>query len=83
MKKLFIYIIFLVITAGCKEKYIAPIQSPPAGYLVVEGFINSGQSATSITLTRTTRLYDSVDIIREHNAVVNIQGENNETFPAL
>jgi Domain of unknown function (DUF4249) len=81
MKKLFSYIIFLSITAGCKEKYVAPIQSPSTGYLVVEGFINSGPGTTSIRLTRTTMLYDSVDIISEHNAVVNIEGENNEIFP--
>jgi Domain of unknown function (DUF4249) len=81
MKKLFNYIIFLVITTGCKEKYIAPVQSPPTGYLVVEGFINSGQSATSITLTRTTGLYDSANIINEHNALVNVEGENNEILP--
>lgn len=81
MKNLFIYIIFFVIAAGCKEKYIAPVQSPATGYLVVEGFINSGQEPTSITLTRTTKLYDSVNIIYEHNAAVNVEGENQETFP--
>ena len=81
MKKLFIYILFLIIAAGCKEKYLPPVQSPNTGYLVVEGFINSGQEPTSITLTRTTKLYDSVNIIYEHNAVVNIEGENQESFP--
>jgi len=81
MKNLFIYIIFFITALGCKEKYIAPVQSPATGYLVVEGFINSGQEPTSITLTRTTKLYDSVNIIYEHNAEVNIEGENQETFP--
>ncbi|MGZ4091290.1 MAG: DUF4249 family protein, partial [Bacteroidia bacterium] len=81
MKNLFIYIIFFIIAAGCKEKYIAPVQSPDTGYLVVEGFINSGQDPTSITLTRTTKLYDSVNIIYEHNAEINVEGENQETFP--
>jgi hypothetical protein len=81
MKKSFIYIIFLLITAGCKEKYIPAITSPSTGYLVVEGFINSGQGPTSITLSRTIKLVDSVDILYEHNAVVNIESDNNETFP--
>jgi Domain of unknown function (DUF4249) len=81
MKKLFIYIIFLLITGGCKEKYLPSITSPSTGYLVVEGFINSGQEPTSISLTRTTRLFDSVNIIYEHNAVVNIESENHQTFP--
>lgn len=81
MKKLFIYIIFLIIFAECKEKYIPSVQSPPTGYLVVEGFINSGLEPSKITLTRTTKLFDLVNIIYEHNAIVNIEGENNETFP--
>jgi len=81
VKKLFIYLVFLGATVGCKEKYIAPIQPASTGYLVVEGFINSGQGATSIRLTRSTRLYDSVNIIYEHNAVVNVEGANNEIFP--
>jgi Domain of unknown function (DUF4249) len=81
MRKLFAWIILLFISAACKEKYIAPVQPPSAGYLVVEGFINSGSDVTSITLTRSTRLYDSVDVIYEHNATVNVEGENNEIFP--
>lgn len=81
MKHLFIYITFFIIVAGCKEKYIAPVQSPITGYLVVEGFINSGQEPTSITLTRSTKLYDSVNIIYENNAQVNVEGENQEAFP--
>ncbi|MEO8860804.1 MAG: DUF4249 domain-containing protein [Ginsengibacter sp.] len=81
MKKLFINIIFLFALFSCKEKFTANIQSPSTGYLVVEGFINSGSNPTTITLSRTTRLYDSVNIIHEGNAVVNILGENNEIFP--
>ena len=81
MKNLFIYIIFFITAVGCKEKYTAPVQSPATGYLVVEGFINSGLEPTNITLTRTTKLYDSVNIIYEHNAQVSIEGENQETFP--
>jgi hypothetical protein len=79
--RIFIYIISLIIAGSCKEKFIPNLQSPATGYLVVEGFINSGQEPTTITLTRTTKLYDSADIIYEHNATVNILGENNETFP--
>jgi hypothetical protein len=82
MKKIFTCIICLLITAiGCKEKYIPAIAFESSGYLVVEGFINSDQQPTNIMLTRTTRLYDSAAIVYEHNAVVNIEGENHETFP--
>ena len=82
MKILFLYIVFLIIvTAGCKEKYLPSRSSPITGYLVVEGFISSGQEPTSITLSRAIELVDSVNILYEHNAVVNIESDNNETFP--
>src|SRR5258706_12160544 len=81
MKKLFLYISFLImIIPGCKEKYLPHITSPDTGYLVVEGYINSGPQPTSIILSRTTKLYDAVQIQYEHNAAVNVEGENQETF---
>lgn len=82
MKKLLNgFIILMVTTAGCKEKYIPSLTYPPTGYLVVEGFINSGLEPTSIKLTRTSSLADNVNTLYEHNAEVNIEGENNEIFP--
>jgi hypothetical protein len=81
MKKLFVYILLILSIVNCKEKYLPPITSPATGYLVVEGFINSGLEPTSITLTRTNRLYDTANIVYEHNAAVEIESENNEIFP--
>ena len=81
MKKIILFFIVLIPGIGCKEPYNVPSPSPPTGYLVVEGFINNGQGPTGITLTRTTKLYDSVDIIYERNAQLSIEGENNESFP--
>lgn len=73
-------IFFLAMAVGCKEPYTAPVSSPPTGYLVVEGFINNGEDATTITLTRTTQLYDSVRIIYETNADVSVESDNNQSF---
>ncbi|MEP6584803.1 MAG: DUF4249 domain-containing protein [Ginsengibacter sp.] len=81
MKKTLFYIIFLFIAYSCKEKFNANIISPSTGYLVVEGFISSGQDPTTITLTRSVRLYDSVNIVPEQNAIVNIESETNQLFP--
>lgn len=80
-KKIFIYLFFFFIACSCKEKFIANITSPNTGYLVVEGFISSGQSPTTITLSRTLKLYDSINVINELNAIVTIESENNEIFP--
>lgn len=66
---------------ACKEPYNAPLNSPPAGYLVVEGFINASAGTTRITLTRSTKIYDSADIVFEPNANVRVEGENNESYP--
>jgi len=79
-------IIFLLIISffatSCKIEYHPSVDSPKTGYLVVEGFINSSDNPTTITLSRTIKIYnDSVKDVREHNAMVNIEGQNNETYP--
>jgi Domain of unknown function (DUF4249) len=66
---------------ACKEKFVPNVQSPVTGYLVVEGFINSSGGPSTITLTRTTRLYDTANIIYDNGATVTIESNNNETFP--
>lgn len=80
MKLLYCIIFLLAISTSCKEAYDAPVNSPPTGYLVVEGFINNGTGPTRINLTRTTMLYDSVNIVYERNAQVTVEGDNNETY---
>ncbi len=79
-------VIFLLIigffATSCKIEYHPSVDSPKTGYLVVEGFINSSDRPTTITLSRTIKIYnDSVKDVREHNAIVNIEGQNNETYP--
>ncbi len=83
MKKIFISIIFLVAIYSCKEKYLPKVQSSGTGYLVVEGFINSGSGPSTITLTRSTKVYDQSNIVYERNALVNIEGENQEKFSLI
>jgi Domain of unknown function (DUF4249) len=78
MKKLAYFIIVLLV-AGCKEKYEAPVVSPVTGYLVIEGIINSGQGNTLLTLSRTTKLNDRV-VKYEQGAQVTVQGEDNSLF---
>ncbi len=78
MKKL-VYFIVILLVAGCKEKYEAPVVSPNTGYLVIEGIINSGQGNTLLTLSRTTKLDDRV-VKYEQGAQVTVQGEDNSFF---
>ena len=81
MKKIFYLIVFVVIASGCKKLYEPNIDSPVIGYLVVEGFINSSAGVSTITLTRTTKLMDSMVAVYEHHAQVSIESDNNESFP--
>jgi hypothetical protein len=67
-------------TWSCKDKYIPNIEYPPSGFLVVEGFINTGAGPTIITLTRASRL-DSIQIIPETGAEIDVQSDQGASFP--
>ena len=76
--------LFLIqlLASGCKIEYRPAVESPKTGYLVVEGFINSDGGPTTITLSHTLKLYDDTTRDnRERNAIINIEGSNNENFP--
>lgn len=81
MKKIFYFLFVVAAVMGCKEVYEPNISSPPTGYLVVDGFINSAEGVSTISLTRTTKLIDEVAIIYEFNAQVSIESDNNESYP--
>ena len=75
------YLLILVFTlAACKETYKPNISYPTTGYLVVEGFINSGQGGTTIKLSRTVKLDSNIKVIYENFAKVTIEGDNNSSF---
>jgi len=72
----------VIFPTACKIDYRPPVESPKTGYLVVEGFINCGDAPTKITLSRTTSIYnDSITDNKEHDALVSIEGSNNESYP--
>jgi hypothetical protein len=81
MKRCWFLIIVAVLFITCKEAYNPPIASPVTGYLVVEGFINSGNGTSTIALSRTTKLDDSVTKIYEDGAQVNIEDEDGASYP--
>lgn len=82
-KKPVIFFVAVVIATGCKEVYQPNIESPATGYLVVDGFINSDGGATTISLTRTTKLDDTISVVYEHKAQVDIESDNNESYPLI
>jgi Domain of unknown function (DUF4249) len=78
--KLKSWFLIFVIFLSCKDKYMPHIQYPPAGFLVAEGFINAGDSPTSILLTRASQL-DSIQLIPETGALLDVQAENGASYP--
>jgi hypothetical protein len=81
MKKIILFS-FLLLAFACREKYVPQLNEPVTGYLVVEGFINSGASATTITLSRSTKLSNLASIVKETKAVVRVENKaNTSSFP--
>ncbi len=82
MKKIFLYILLIMVVASCREHFEAPGGGPDHGYLVVEGVINSGAGPTTIRLSRTVPLTDSIRSRPERSASVRVEGDDN-TFSQL
>ncbi len=80
MNKLLVFLFVLVI-AGCKEKFISPAPAVITGYLVVEGIVNNEGGTTKIKLSRSISLNDTGNI-KESGALVKLE-DNNNSFYAL
>src|SRR5690349_3674529 len=65
--------------AQCKQEYDPQIESKTTGLLVVEGFINSGQGPTTIHLSRSSDLEDTI-LTPEFGAQVNVEGDDGSSF---
>jgi hypothetical protein len=73
--------LLLIIAMGCKEPFDANIAGEETGFLVVEGYINVGNDAVStIKLSRTTDVSESMQQVRESNAVIAIEDEQGNQF---
>jgi len=69
----------MILFAQCKEEYSPQIEGQSNGFLVVEGFINSGNGPTTIRLSRSSDLNDTV-LKPELNALLNVEGEDGSSF---
>ena len=71
--------IIMILFWGCKEKYVVQTNTPAAGFLVVEGFINMS-GTTNIMMTRSSGL-DSPMLIPEPGALVEVQSDKGSSYP--
>jgi hypothetical protein len=74
------WFVLLLCAASCKDKYDADVHLPSSGFLVVEGFINSGVGSTAISLSRSAAIHDIADI-PEPGAQMEIQSESGISYP--
>ncbi len=81
MKKYFLIIFLLFFFTGCKKEYNPPVLLAPNNYLVVDGFINlNANGITTIILSRSRNLADTVVNIPEKNAQVIIQDNSGGSY---
>jgi uncharacterized protein DUF4249 len=80
MKNIFCFILLLVASTGCIQKFQPSVSSTATGYLVVEGIINSGGGPATVSLSRTTMLSDSA-MAHETGAAVQVEGNDNSVYP--
>lgn len=83
--KIFLFSVCAVLFfAHCKKSYTPAVFVAGENYLVVDGFINTSPGgATSIILSRTRNLTDTVVSLPEHNAIVTIQSASGAIYPLM
>src|SRR6185436_12196751 len=80
LKIAFSYAAMMMLFVCCKQEYIPPVNEENANLLVVEGFLNSGQGPTTIRLSRSVGLTDTIQKKFENGAKVNVEGEDGSSF---
>jgi hypothetical protein len=72
--------ILILLFAKCKQEYVPHVEATTTGLLVVEGFLNSSQGPTTVHLSRSSDLEDTI-FKPEFNAQVIVEGEDGSSFP--
>ncbi|HTQ63272.1 MAG TPA: DUF4249 domain-containing protein [Puia sp.] len=78
-RKIFFGMTVITFMTTCKQIYNPPAIRSNPGWLVVDGFINTGADSTIITLSRTRNL-DSVAPVPELNAKISLTGALSESY---
>lgn len=71
----------LIVPASCKKPYAPTITATNSNYLVVEGIINAGQDSTTIKLSRTVSISDTVVTRSELNAAITVEDDQKSIYP--
>jgi uncharacterized lipoprotein YajG len=81
MKRITFLLILIISAMACRKPYNPPAITSPAGYLVVEGVINSSSDSTTIKLSRTVNISSATPANAVLHALVSIESDQNVSFP--
>ncbi len=81
MKKIVYLLVLLILAIACRKPYNPPAVTSTAGYLVVEGVINSGPDSTTIKLSHTVNIANKVTANPVLQAVVAVESDQGVSFP--
>jgi len=70
----------LMFCTQCRQTYLPPVSKNNNNFLVVDGFIASGNDSTIITLSRSTPISDSIFSVSESGAQVSVVGDQGEVY---
>ncbi len=80
--RVLLWLMAFAVLGACRKPYLPPAIKASNHYLVIDGFVNTASNAvTSITISRTRNLVDSVSNIPELHAHATIQSSNGGSFP--
>ena len=83
LKNYYTWIFSFLAFFSCREAYVPDIKPSDTQVLVVEGFINASGGPTTISLSRSRNLNDSVSHRYVTGATVVVEGEGNETYTLM
>jgi hypothetical protein len=73
-------VMFCVLLYACKEKYVPQIKDVNPNYLVVDGFINTGNDSTIFRLSRTFKLESKAVMAAERAAIVAVESDAGASY---
>lgn len=73
----------ILVVAGCLDPYVPPISDKEVQFLVVDGFVNSGNRSAEVKLSFAVPLYAESTYNPLSNASVQIEGEDGTLIPLL
>ncbi len=78
-----LFLLAILLSMGCREKFEAEISSPTSGYLIVDGYINTGKGPTEILLSRSIGLKEDERNTSELKALVQVEDDKSNIYKLL